>query len=43
MKPKFSDILEDNPDYYGPMWIYITIIIGIVISSNINAYLNTPV
>ena len=37
----FHQTAEQNPDLYGPFWIYTTIIFLITVAGNINGYLHT--
>jgi len=38
--PKFYDIIESNPDLYGPFWISTTLILTIAASGSLNKYLH---
>lgn len=38
--PKLHDISENNPDLYGPFWIYTTVIFVIAASGSLSIYMN---
>ncbi|TRY78413.1 hypothetical protein TCAL_07843 [Tigriopus californicus] len=35
------DVLQDNPDLYGPFWICITLVISVAVTGNLASYLQT--
>lgn len=43
IKTNFLEIIQDNPDLYGPFWIYTSLIFAIAASGNISQYLKSNV
>ncbi len=40
---RHQSIKGGKPDFYGPFWIYCSLIFAVAASGNIAGYLNTPV
>jgi len=42
MQPTFFETIKDNPDLYGPFWIYSTVVFMITAVGNLSDYLGLP-
>ena len=40
LKPAFKEVVQNEPDLYGPFWISTTLIVIIIASSSLIAFFN---